>query len=176
MKALKYRPNMVARSLASNSRTQIIGVLLPSTNKKIFHNPFSILVLSAISTYAQDKGYFIIHANGKEEQDDLEIIKKLIRSQWVDGIVLTTVRENDACIAYLNAVGQPYVVIGRCDSVKPIAWVDNDNIGAMYDVTKHMLAKGYKKINFISGAAEFRVNKDRLQGYKKAMTEAGLCG
>ena len=174
MEEINYRPNLVARSLASKSRTKIIGLILPSTDKQLFHNPFFIQVLTAVSIYAQEKGYYVIHANAREQEKELSILKDLEQSQWVDGIILSAARESEESVAYLNAVGKPYVLIGRTVGSPPKAWVDNDNVTATYNATKRMLEKGYRRITFIGGSIEFRVNKDRLEGYKKAMAEAKI--
>ena len=174
MKELKYRPNAIARSLASQSRTKIIGVILPSDNEGLFHNPFFIKVISSISAYAQSNGYYIMHGHSANEEGELKILKDLVNSRWVDGMILTTTRENDKCIDYLNHENMPFVVIGKVDDEINAYTVDNDNTNATYNATKRMIEKSYKKLCFIGGSLEFRVNQERLHGYKAAMDECGL--
>lgn len=174
MKELKYRPNAIARSLVNQSQTKIIGIILPSNNESLFHNPFFIQAISSISVYAQDHGYYIMHGHSREENKEIEILKELVNSQWVDGIILTTVRDNDKCIQYLNETHKPYAVIGKPQDAEHTYWVDNDNVKSMYDATCHMIKKGHKKIAFIGGSEEFKVNKERLQGYKTAMEKHHL--
>lgn len=174
MKQLKYRPNMAARTLVSKSNTKIFGVLLPNSNEYLFHNSFFIQVLSSISIYAKKFGYYVIHSNGREEEQEVMILRDLVNSHWVDGIILTTVRDNDGCIDYLQSTDMPYVVIGHPNTDIAPYYVDNDNIQAMYNAAKRMIDLGYKKIAFISGSTEFTVNKHRLEGYKKAMKQSGL--
>ena len=174
MKELKYRPNAIARSLASQSRTKIIGIILPSDNEALFHNPFFIKVIGSISSYAQSHGYYIMHGHSAHEEGELKILKDLVNSRWVDGMVLTTTRENDKCIEYLNSMNMPFVVIGKVDNEVNAYTVDNDNTIAMYDAAKNMIDKGHKNICFIGGSLEFKVNKERLQGYKNAMNANGI--
>lgn len=174
MKELKYRPNAIARSLALQSRTKIIGIILPSDNEGLFHNPFFIRVISAISSCAQNHGYYIMHGHSADEEGELKILKDLVNSRWVDGMILTTTRKNDKCIEYLNKAGMPFVVIGKVDDEVNAYTVDNDNTNAMHNATTQMIKKGYKKVCFIGGSLEFRVNQERLQGYKNAMQEHEL--
>lgn len=174
MEELKYQPNMVARSLASKSRTKILGVVLPNSNEYLFHNPFFIQVLSSISIYAKKYGYYVMHVNSREEEQEVMILKDLVNSQWVDGIILTTVRDNDGCIEYLIKVHKPFVVIGKPNNDNGVFWVDNDNERAMYNATKRVIDLGLKKIAFIGGSSEFRVNKERLMGYQNAMRDSKL--
>lgn len=174
MKELNYKPNLVARSLVSQSKTKILGVLLPNSNEYLFHNSFFIQVLSSISIYAKKYGYYVIHSNGREEEQEVMILNDLVNSHWVDGIILTTTRDNDGCIDYLNSTDMPYVVIGRPSAETGCYYVDNDNVQAMYNATLRLIELGYKKIAYISGSTEFTVNKHRLDGYKKAMEQSGL--
>jgi len=98
----------------------------------------------------------------------------VVRSNWVDGVILTTIREEDGCVDFLNEVGIPYVVIGRPKDPESMLWVDNDNFEAMYMATGSLIEKGYKKIAYIGGSPEFTVNNKRLGGYKKALIDNGL--
>jgi len=174
MKELKYRPNAIARSLANQSCTKIIGIILPSDNEALFHNPFFTKVISSVSAYAQNRGYYIMHGHSADEDGELKILKDLVNSRWVDGMILTTAREDDRCIEYLNKVNMPFVVIGKVDDGVEAYTVDNDNTAAMYDATKYMMEKGHRRICFIGGSLEFRVNKERLLGYKNAMKDSGI--
>ena len=106
MKELKYRPNAIARSLASQSRTKIIGIILPSDNEKLFYNPFFIKVISSISSYAHNYGYYIMHGHSADEEGELKILKEMVNSRWVDGMILTATRENDKCIEYLYSINR----------------------------------------------------------------------
>jgi len=174
MKELKYRPNAIAQSLAKSSKTKIIGIILPTNNENLFHNPFFIQVISSISNYAQDHGYYILHGHSNEEKKEIDILKDLVRSNWVDGIILTTIREHDGCVEYLQEVDMPFVVIGRPKDTNSMLWVDNDNFEAMYDATLQLVEKGQRKIAYVGGSPEFTVNNKRYAGYKKALLDSGI--
>ena len=174
MKELRYKPNLMARRLATQSKTKILGVLLPNSNEFLFHNPFFIQVLSAISIYAKKYGYYVMHSNGEKEEQEVKILKDLVGSQWVDGMILTTIRDHDGCVEYLNHAELPYVVIGAPDDSTASYSVDNDNEKAMANATRRVIELGHKTIAFIGGSTEFLVNKHRLNGYRKAMAEANL--
>lgn len=101
----------------------------------------------------------------------MDVLTDLVGSKWVDGIILTTVKDNDKSIAFLKEKNHPFVVIGRPDDEKHTFWVDNDNINAMFDVVDMLIKKKGKKknIGFIGGSHEFKVTKYRLLGYLKAL-------
>ncbi len=173
MEELKYEPNMIARSLASNS-TNILGVILPNAEDDLFVNPFFMQAMKGISVHAQKRGYYIMYVFAEDEAEELKFIKQYIRSKLVDGIILMTSRENDKCISYLKTTRQPFVLIGRPEEPRDTLWVDNDNFQAMYNVVDYLIKKGHRDIGFIGGPANLYVTRDRLDGYKKALKMHGL--
>ncbi|WDV47370.1 LacI family DNA-binding transcriptional regulator [Clostridiaceae bacterium M8S5] len=173
MNELKYHPNAIARSLA-NRTTKTLGLVLPSTEEDIFVNPFFVQIMRGISHYAQKKNYYIMYTYGKDELDEVKHIENLTNSRRVDGIILTTVRENDKCIGCLREIDYPFVVIGRPEDIENILWVDNDNFHAMYRVVNHLIQKGHRRIGFIGGESNLYVTQNRLEGYVKALENSGI--
>ncbi|MCT4543226.1 MAG: LacI family transcriptional regulator [Vallitalea sp.] len=168
MAELNYQPNLIARSL-TNKSTKTLGLLLPGSNSDLLLNPFFVQIMRGISSYAKSKGYYILFTHVDSDEEEVDVLSNLVGSQWVDGIILTTVKDNDKSIAYLKANNHPFVVIGRPDDDMHTYWVDNDNINAMFNVVDMLIKKGNKKIGFIGGAHEFKVTKNRLLGYLKAL-------
>ena len=173
MKELKYEPNMIARSLASNS-TKILGLILPNAEDDLFENPFFMQAMRGISVHAQKRGYYIMYAFSKNEAEELKFIKHYIRSRLVEGTILLTSRKDDKCISYLKTTGHPFVLIGRPENPTDMLWVDNDNFQAMYNVVDYLIKKGHKDIALIGGPPNLYVTRDRLDGYKKALKTHAL--
>ncbi|MDV3428072.1 MAG: LacI family transcriptional regulator [Bacillota bacterium] len=172
-KKLNYHPNVIARSLAVNS-SKILGLVLPDTAEDLFHNPFYIQVMAGISIYAQKKGYNIMYSFGKNEKDEVNIIKDYTDSKLVDGIILLVSKTKDKCIELLKKRNYPFVVIGRPEKADDVLWVDNDNFGAMYQVTDSVIDKGYKNIAYIGGPSDWNVSNDRLEGFLKSLQVHGI--
>ncbi len=168
MKELNYEPNIIARSLANNS-TKILGLILPNAENDLFENPFFMQAMRGISVYAQKRGYYIMYAFSKTEDEELKFLEHYIRSKLVDGTILLTSRQNDRCISYLKTTDHPFVLIGRPEQPNGMLWVDNDNFQAMYNVVDYLIRKGHKAIAFIGGPTNLYVTRDRLDGYKKAL-------
>lgn len=173
VKKLNYHPNAIARSLANNS-TSTIGLILPNEAEDLFKNPFFIQIMTGISVYAQKAGYYLIYSFGKNEKEELNIIRNYTNSKMVDGVILLTSRTDDKCIEYLKKKNYPFVVVGRPDETEGVLWVDNDNFDAMYKVVNKIILKGHKDIAFIGGTEDWNVSKDRLEGYKKAISIHGI--
>lgn len=173
MEALNYHPNAIARSLANKS-TRTLGLILPNTDEDLFVNPFFIQVMRGISLYAQKKGYYIMYTYSDKEEEEVNFIKNLMNSKWVDGFILTTARKDDKCISFLKEADYPFVVIGRPENGENTLWVDNDNFHAMYTVVNRLIQKGNREIAFIGGPLEMNVTRNRLEGYKHALENCGI--
>lgn len=173
MKELDYHPNVTARKLATNA-TRTLGLVLPNDVKLLAENPFFIQVLTGITTYAQQKDYYIILTNASTEAEEIETLNHLFRSKLIDGVIMTVVREEDACANFLKENNHPFVVIGKPENTDNTLWVDNDNFQAMYEVVNHIIKQGNKRIAFIGGSEALTVTKNRLSGYQMALTNRGL--
>ncbi len=174
METLQYRPNAIARSLA-NKTTKTLGLLLPNSDEDLLQNPFYVQVMRGISRYAQKAGYYILYSYTDHEEQEIKMLDELLHSKWVDGVILTTIRENDRCVEFLRANQHHFVVIGTPEEHgDEILWVDNNNINAMYEVVASLVEKGHKRIAFIGGPHEFAVTRYRLRGYQKALKHYGI--
>ncbi len=174
METLQYRPNAIARSLANKS-TKILGLLLPNNDEDLLQNPFYVQVMRGISRYAQKAGYYILYSYTDHEEQEIKMLDELLHSKWVDGVILTTIRENDRCVEFLRAKQHHFVVIGTPEEHgDEILWVDNNNSNAMYEVVASLVEKGHKRIAFIGGPHEFAVTRYRLRGYQKALKHYGI--
>lgn len=103
---LGYRPNAIARSLAS-TRTNTIGVLLDD-----LHNPFFADALDAIEDAAEAQGYRVLQTSGRRDgAREMDAIRTFIDHR-VDGLILVAPRFNDDELAKIAKV-VPTVVLGR---------------------------------------------------------------
>lgn len=173
MKELDYHPNVTARKLATNA-TRTLGLVLPNDVKLLAENPFFIQVLTGITTYAQEHDYYILLTNAGTEEDEIETLNHLFRSNLIDGVIMTVIREDDKCANFLKENNHPFVVIGKPDDIEDILWVDNDNFQAMYEISNYIIKKGKKNIAFIGGNSDFTVTKNRLSGYQMALNNRGI--
>ncbi|MGT2847043.1 LacI family DNA-binding transcriptional regulator [Streptococcus massiliensis] len=172
MKDLNYHPNLNARSLVSNS-TQTIGLVLPDDSDAFYQNPFFPAVLRGIAQVASEQHYVIQIATGMNKTERLEALSQMVFGQRVDGLIFLYAEEDDPLVQLVTEQQFPFLILGK--SLSPfINLVDNDNTQAGMDATSYFIKKGYKKIAFLGGTKKLFVTQDRYEGYKKAITEAGL--
>ena len=173
MDRLNYYPNALARGLAKSS-TGNLGLILPNSSENLFQNPFFIEAMRGIGVEAQSRGYNIMFSFSNNEDEEVGFIRNYIKSRWVDGIILLASRQNDRCMAYLRERNFPFVVVGRPDRAESTLWVDNDNFHAVYDVVNILIDRGCHSTAFVGGPEDFSVTRDRLSGFRQAMSIRGV--
>lgn len=173
MKKLGYHPNLIARSLASQS-TKVIGLVFPSSDI-FFQNPFFSTVIQGLSEGAHEKQYALQMSTGKTEEEIFEGVVHMVQGGRVDGIILLYSRVNDQVLNYLRERHFPFLVVGKpYECAEEITHVDNDNCRASRDAAEYLLGLGHTKIGFIGGSEKLVVTIERLLGYKEALSENGL--
>lgn len=173
MEQLGYHPNIMAKSLVSKT-TNSICIMLPKSAEELFSNYFFMELIRGIVTQASRLGYDVLISTGANEKEELEGVSRLLNGRRVDGVILLYSRTDDPVIDFLHENAHPFVLIGRSDQFSDILSVDNDNVQASYDATKHLISMGHERIGFVSGPPDLVVSKDRLKGYMNALADAGL--
>lgn len=173
MDELGYHPNKLAQSLVSRS-SNTVGIVLPRPADELFLNFFFPELIRGIVYGATKSGYDTMMTAAISDSEEVEVMARLIRSRRVDGILLLRSRKQDPTVAFLQAEGFPYVLIGRSSDFDSVPSVDTDNIQAGYDVTRHLISQGHHRIGFINGPYNLTVTEDRFSGFRQAMNEAGF--
>lgn len=70
--------------------------------------------------------------------------------------------------------GIPLVQFDRVAADIPGPKIVNDNFTGAYLSVKHLIKNGYARIAHFSGSPDINVYKERMEGYKAALEEAGM--
>lgn len=173
MEEMGYHPNVMAKSLVSKT-TNTLAIVLPRPAEELFQDFFFGELLRGILAHSTKAGYDMLLAAATSPTDEQETISRLVLGRRVDGVVLLSSRQDDPLIQMLSDHDFPTVLIGRTEGHDNIITVDTDNVQAAYDATTHLIKQGHSKIGFVIGVPNLTVSVDRLEGYRKAMQQAGL--
>ena len=163
---LGYRPNVLARNLASR-RTRTMGIVVND-----LHNPFFAEVVDGVQAGAAAHGYRVLIGTGQHSRrGEADAIETFLQFR-VDGLILAgpVVSVDEMELAARSA---PVVAIGRTAASGAIDTVNNDDaVGARLAV-EHLVGLGHRRIAHIGGGAGAGAAA-RQAGYESAMREFGL--
>ncbi len=166
---LGYRPNAVARGLASK-KTTTVGVVIPDISNAIFAE-----VARGIEDIANMYHYNIILCNAdKRKEKEIRVVNTLLEKQ-VDGLLFMGGTVTDEHLQAFKTANVPIVLCATTDEHGTMPAVDIDHEAAAYDAVKALIERGHKSIAMISGTLQDPANGyARFQGYKRALVDAGI--
>ncbi len=164
---LGYRSNSFASSLRSKT-THTLGVIVPRISSY-----FMAYVLAGMEDAASRQGYTLIinHSNENSEKEKSNALTMF--NKRVDGLLISVAydtRNIDHLLPFFKK-NIPVVFFDRTWPYEESMAVEIDNIKAGYEVTKHLLDQGFRKIAHLTGNLLRNVYADRLTGYKEALRE-----
>ncbi|WP_088068683.1 catabolite control protein A [Gottfriedia luciferensis] len=166
---LGYRPNAVARGLASK-KTTTVGVIIPDIS-----NTFYAELARGIEDIATMYKYNIILSNSDENvEKEITLINNMLAKQ-VDGILFIGGTIKDIHIEEYEKAGVPIVLATTFDESKKIPSVNIDYAQAAFDAVDYLIKKGHQQVAFVNGPTENNIiGSSKLEGYKRALQENGI--
>ncbi len=167
---VNYRPNPIALSLKER-RSSSIGVVVC----EIANNFFS-QAINGIESIAYNRGYHVIISQSHESYEREVVNVHHLASRSVDGLLVSLSCETTdlSHFIHLHDKGLPIVFFDRVTNEIITHKVIADNYKASFDATVHLINNGYKKIAHITSAPFLSITKERLEGYKDALSKNGL--
>jgi LacI family transcriptional regulator len=165
---LGYRPNAVARGLASK-KTTTIGVVIPDISRAVFPD-----MVRGIEDIALMYRYNIILCNSDQnEAKEIRLINTLLEKQ-VDGLLFLGERITEEHLhAFRTSV--PVVLCGTSAPHGAIPSVDIHHEQAAYDAVQLLIEYGHRSIAMLSGDLHDPLTGyARFHGYKRALADAKI--
>ena len=166
---LRYRPNATARSLA-NQRTNAVGFVanfLGEEPNLYFLEVFSGVIRGATSA-GQTTAVFTL-----SDWDEAPARIPAMCDGRVDGLILLGPHLQDDASVWLPQ-HTPMVSVQANRSVSGVVNIESDDEAGAYEMVRHLLAMGHRRILHIGGPSEFAGANRRVEGYLRAHAEAGV--
>lgn len=167
---LNYQPNSIAASLR-RGKANTIGMIVPRVNRHFFSN-----IITGVESVLNPAGYNLIICQSEEsEQKEINNTDTLIASR-VAGILISISLETKNLNHLRKVMGHniPLVMFDRISEELDVCKVENDDVSGSYDLTRHLIEQGYRRMMWIGGSRHFNTYHNRFEGYRKALSEIGL--
>lgn len=167
---LCYTPNPIALSLKNRS-SGLIGVVVP----EVVHHFFAT-VICGIEEVAERNGYSLILMQSSEQVlKEVTAVNNTINGR-VDGVLASVSKQTNSYEHFQKLIDSniPLVFFDRvADDVDTTHVMVTDFAGA-YDATNHLIEQGCRNIVHFYGPQNRTIFKNRLNGYRQALEDAGL--
>lgn len=165
---LGYRPNAVARGLASK-KTTTVGVIIPDISSIFFAE-----LARGIEDIATMYKYNIILSNSDQNKEkELHLLNTMLAKQ-VDGIVFMGGNMTDEHVSEFQKSSVPIVLAATIEQNHAIPSVNIDYEQAAFEAVTYLLDKGNTRIAYVTGPADDPINQKKLSGYRRALEERGI--
>jgi LacI family transcriptional regulator len=165
---LGYVPNRLASGLRSK-RTNSLALILTDIT-----NPFFTTIARGVEDIASERGYNVIFCNTDESVSKEWMYLQLLMEKRVDGILLVPALNGLDSTALIRKQNIPVVVLDRRLPESMTDVVRGDSKGGAYELTQLLLSLGHRQIAILNGPRDVSTSEDRLAGYRRALTEAGI--
>lgn len=162
VRELDYRPNMLARSLASG-KSYTVGLIVPD----LVHTFFAELA-KGVSAGLRKGSYQLLLASAEEEPELEEQEIEHLLARGVDALLIASCQNNSGSFQSLIKSKIPFVLIDRYLPKLDGNFVGTDDIAAGRIATEHLIRLGRKRIAHIGGE-QISTSVGRLNGYKEAL-------
>ncbi|ATD29980.1 catabolite control protein A [Macrococcoides bohemicum] len=164
IKRLNYRPNAVARGLASK-KTTTVGVIIPDISN-VYYSELARGLEDIATMY---KYQTIISNSDNDAQKEQEIFNNLLSKQ-VDGIIFLGGTLSKETTNIIKTSSVPVVVSGTHDLDASLPAVNIDYVNASKEITEKFVQDGVKKFAFVGGGYSEKAQIDILEGMKSVLS------
>ncbi|GDY25257.1 MULTISPECIES: LacI family DNA-binding transcriptional regulator [unclassified Agarivorans] len=168
MDKLGYQPNSFAQALATN-RSYSVGIVVGTLS-----GPFYGPMMHSIESVLRNEGQHLIATSGHDDLEQERDAIRFLNSRRVDAILLVVQAMGDDELIEMCQRNPNIFVLNRYvpELANRCIYLNNELGG--YLATKHLIDLGHTKIASITGPLVHLDARERLQGYRNALNEAGI--
>ena len=154
-------------------RNNCVAVVITEPTTKLFGNWFFAPLLTGIYGALADNSLLLVLVTPQSARD-MDLAQAYLTGGHVDGVILASLHGDNPLPAKLTEAGVPTVICSRPGKGLRASFVDCDNRQAGALATRHLIDLGRHQIAIISGNLDMPSAVDRLNGYRDALSEAGI--
>lgn len=169
-KDLHYEPHNIAAALR-NGKSRFIGIIVPTADRTFFG-----AFIRGVEEIANKEDYKVIICQSYDDYDkEVQTIDALFRAR-VDGIIVSIGKNTQDFNHFKKAVENniPLLFFDRTTTDPDVSQVTIDDHWGAYQLVEHLIHQGCKRIAHFTGKKNVSVFRERLRGYKDALSDYGF--
>lgn len=167
---LDYQPDIYAGNLRrADRKTRTLGLVVGSVA-----NPFSGAVNRGVEDVAGDRGVAVFASSLDDDATrETRIVGEMLRRR-VDGLILTTVKNNQAYLVPEQQRGTVIVFVDRQPAGIEADAVLTNNAEAAGTATGHLILAGHRSIAYLGDREELWTARERRRGFLEQLGAVGI--
>ncbi|MFD1328034.1 LacI family DNA-binding transcriptional regulator [Mycoplana ramosa] len=170
IRELGYVYNRSAANLRQTASSKIVGIVVNDLT-----NSFFAELAVGMDMVMQSAGFVQFLANTGESLDRQREVIASMHEHGISGLIISPARGTEAAdFRPLTAAGIPVVIVVRNIAGAKVSSLLSDNHAGAREATEHLLSLGHRRIAFLGGFSDTTVARERVQGYRDALVQAGI--
>lgn len=168
VEALGYKSNHMASSLR-RGETRTVGIVVPDLGNEYFAG-----LVRQWERIASTSGYeMLVVASSEDPAIEARRIGSLI-ARRIDGLLVVAAGDDFGATLGFPKRLPPTVLVDRAFAHPDFDTVASANLDAAYRGCKHLIDLGHRDISLLIASTNHTHLRDRVEGYRRALAEAGL--
>jgi DNA-binding LacI/PurR family transcriptional regulator len=173
-RAMNYAPSATARGLAT-SQTFALGFFVhEKPGLAAQTDPFYGEILHGAEQALAQSDYHLTVATISDDILDNPNTFRFTRQRRIDGMILAGPDISPNFVLAMSHLNLPVVLVDNLLEHSQAHSISSDDEGGAYLATRHLIDLGHRQIGILSGPTHWPSNRRRVQGYCRAINEAGL--
>ncbi|WP_248959483.1 LacI family DNA-binding transcriptional regulator [Sphaerisporangium perillae] len=170
MSRLGFQPNLMARNMRVGARDSTIGLVIPDMG-----NPFFGTVAGGVESVVRPRGLTLIVGSSEESPErERSLISTFLARRVTALLVVPSAGGDHRSMRTERSAGLPLAFLDRpANGLTADSVVSSNREGARSGVA-HLIAHGHRRIAFVGDAPALYTRRERFQGYRDALAEAGI--
>lgn len=169
-KELNYEPNQTA-IFFQQKKTFTIGVILPELSEAFFSS-----AISGIEDCANKNDYTVLMGQSHDNAEREKQLVNTMKTHRVDGLIVS-IAKNTVSYEHFENIKKydiPVVFFDRIPDMPNIHYVACNMASGTTQAFSYLRKLGHKTIGMINGPMNLLASKERVEGYRNALTKARL--
>jgi DNA-binding LacI/PurR family transcriptional regulator len=163
-----------SRYVPTVGKRETMNIAFAYTGESSLGSPFDAALMQGMSERMDQYGFDLLILNIRRAVLPHESFSQMCIRKGIRGVVLRTTTETRYVCEEIAEEGFPAIVVGDRFLSEKINFIASESRSTSQDAVTHLIELGHRRIGVAINVVEDSDHTDRLNGYKDALTDAGI--